>query len=480
MKRFRLAVLAGALCAGMVLTAAENKNDARTPTARDAAASPTTHKANEMIGSSVQTKDGEKLGTIRDFAFALPSGDLAYVIVASGGILGLGAEYHAVPPKAFSHETQNPKVLALDTTKEKWDAAPKFKKDQLPNLNAHREQLDKYFEGSKDAKAEVKIGDAKAEVKVKTPDIRAGGSESMKGAALYLATDVIGKPVVAKNNDDVGKVSDLMVDMRSPSIAFAIISTGTLLKPTDTRYAVATKNLSLGSEKGKVVLNTDRATLEKSERFDPNEWRKNQTSAGYFKYEETDAKAELAIDDTKKTDADATTISSNTGASALSLAKEGNRYVGEQAKDKVVQIRSERSVNGLKPSVWYVVFYDSTAALKATEVKFIDGRMTDVKRPLRLLEATSDKSEPLDRSKIKLDSDDALQAALKEPALQNVKPSSSEMRLERGQAGMPIWKVQLWGTKADDSKDDVSLGTVTLSAEDGKTIRSELKTDKVD
>ena len=85
----------------------------------------------------------------------------------------------------------------------------------------------------------------------------------MKGAALYLATDVIGKPVVAKNNDDVGKVSDLMVDMRSPSIAFAIISTGTLLKPTDTRYAVATKNLSLGSEKGKVVLNTDRATLEK-------------------------------------------------------------------------------------------------------------------------------------------------------------------------------------------------------------------------
>ena len=98
-----------------------------------------------------------------------------------------------------------------------------------------------------------------------------------------------------------------------------------------------------------------------------------------------------------------------------------------------------------------------------------------------MLEATSDRSQqPLDRSKIKLDSDDALQAALKEPALQNVKPSSSEMRLERGEASAPIWKVQLWGTKADDSKDDVNLGTVTLSAEDGKTIRSELKTDKID
>jgi len=480
MKRFKIAVLTGALCAGVALTAAENKSDSRTPNARDAAASPTTHRANDMIGSSVQTKSGDKLGTVRDFAFALPSGDLAYVIVASGGILGLGAEYHAVPPKAFSHETQNPKALTLDTTKEKWDAAPKFKKDQLPNLNAHREQLDKYFEGSNDAKAEVKIGDAKAELKVKTPDIRAGASESMKAAALHLATDVIGKPVVAKDNEDVGKVSDLLVDMRAPSVAFAIISTGTLLKPADTRYAIATKNLSLGSEKGKVVLNANRAILNNLERFDANEWRKNKTSAGYFKYEETDAKTELAIDDTKKNDADATVNSSTDSASALSLVKEGNRYVGEQAKDKIVQIRSERSVNGLKPSVWYVVFYDPTAALKATEVKFMNGKMTDVKRPLRLLEVTSDKSEPLDRNKIKLDSDDALQAALKEPALQNSKPSSSEMRLERGEAGAPIWKVQLWGAKADGSKDDVSLGTVTLSAEDGKTIRSDLKTDKVD
>ena len=463
----------------MALAAAEDKGAARAPSAQETAASPTTHKANDMIGSSVQTKSGDKLGTVRDFAFALPSGDLAYVIVASGGILGLGAEYHAVPPRAFSHEIQNPKVLTLDTTKEKWGAAPRFKKDQLPNLNAHREQLDTYFDRSNDAKAEAKIGDAKAELKVKTPDIRAGGSESMKGAPLHLATDAIGKPVVAKNNDDVGKVSDLLVDMRAPSIAFAIISTGTLLKPADTRYAIATKNLSLGSEKSKVVLNADRATLENAERFDPNEWRKNKTSAGYFKYEETDAKAELAIDD-KKNDANATLASSTDGASALSLVKEGNRYVGEQAKDKIVQIRSERSINGLKPNVWYVVFYDATAALKATEVKFTNGKMTDVKRPLRLLEATSDKSEPLDRSKIKLDSDDALQAALKEPALQNAKPSSSEMRLERGEGGAPIWKVQLWGAKADDSKDDASLGTVTLSAEDGKTIKSDLKTGKID
>ena len=41
--------------------------------------------------------------------------------------------------------------------------------------------------------------------------------------------------------------------------------------------------------------------------------------------------------------------------SAYDLIKEGNRYVGEQSKDKVVQIRSEKSIGGLTPTVWFVV-----------------------------------------------------------------------------------------------------------------------------
>src|SRR4051812_20699867 len=45
---------------------------------------------------------------------------------------------------------------------------------------------------------------------------------------------------------------------------------------------------------------------------------------------------------------------------AFELAKEANRYVGEQAKDKIVQIRSEKSVGSMSPNIWYVVIYDPT------------------------------------------------------------------------------------------------------------------------
>ena len=36
---------------------------------------------------------------------------------------------------------------------------------------------------------------------------------------------------------------------------------------------------------------------------------------------------------------------------AFELIKEGNRYVGEESKDKVVQIRSEKSVGSLTPII---------------------------------------------------------------------------------------------------------------------------------
>jgi hypothetical protein len=39
---------------------------------------------------------------------------------------------------------------------------------------------------------------------------------------------------------------------------------------------------------------------------------------------------------------------------AFQLIKEGNKHVGEDAKDKVAQIRSEKSIGGLVPSIWYV------------------------------------------------------------------------------------------------------------------------------
>ena len=173
---------------------------------------------------------------------------------------------------------------------------------------------------------------------------------------------------------------------------------------------------------------------------------------------------------------------------AFGLIKEGNRYVGEQSKDRVVQIRSEKSVGTLTPNIWFVVFYDPTASLKSTEVKFGAGQMLTVKRPMRLLEPVTGGDLPLDRDKLKIDSPEAIQIALKQPMLEHLKITATRLTLDRvgegvlGHAGpgQGVWKVRLWASKLRDPARDAEIGEVWVSALDGQVVKNDLKINRVD
>ena len=173
---------------------------------------------------------------------------------------------------------------------------------------------------------------------------------------------------------------------------------------------------------------------------------------------------------------------------ALELAKEGNRYVGEQSKDKVVAIHSEKSVGSTTPQIWFIVYYDPTAALKATEVKFGAGKMMDVKRPFRLLEPISGEDKQINRAKLKVDSDKTIKAALAEPLLEKLKVTATQVWLKRAAGSFageandndPVWRVRIWAQKLRHPGDDADVGEVFIAAETGKVIKSDLHINRVD
>jgi hypothetical protein len=173
---------------------------------------------------------------------------------------------------------------------------------------------------------------------------------------------------------------------------------------------------------------------------------------------------------------------------AFELIKEANRYVGEQAKDKVVQVRSEKSIGSLTPNIWYVVLFDPTATMKAQEVKFGAGKMLEVKRPFRLLEPAYGGDKQMDKEKLKVDSDAAIKTAMEEPLLKNLKISATRLKLEQsndtalgtGNTGQGIWKVTLWAAKLRDPSRDADIGEVWVSAMDGKVVKTDLHINRVD
>ena len=169
---------------------------------------------------------------------------------------------------------------------------------------------------------------------------------------------------------------------------------------------------------------------------------------------------------------------------AFDLIKEGNRHVGEDAKDRVVQIRSEKSVGSLTPNIWFVVYYDPDATALATEVKFGAGKKLTVKRPSRLLEPITGGHRQLNREKMKVDSDKVIEIAKKEPLLSNLTLTSTQLWLERNswsaEENLPVWKIRLWAAKLRNPSTAVDIGELHISAEDGKVLKNDLHINRVD
>ena len=170
---------------------------------------------------------------------------------------------------------------------------------------------------------------------------------------------------------------------------------------------------------------------------------------------------------------------------AFELIRLGNDHVGKEAQNRVVQIRSERSVAGLTPAVWYVTYYDPDATFKATEVKFGAGQKLDVKRPARVWDRIDGTDAALDLQRMKVDSDRALQIALKQPLLEKLTLKASKLVLDRaGNAGqgdnsLPAWRVDLWAAKLSNPDRMTHVGHIILSAADGKVLVTDLNIGRV-
>jgi hypothetical protein len=162
---------------------------------------------------------------------------------------------------------------------------------------------------------------------------------------------------------------------------------------------------------------------------------------------------------------------------AFELVKRGDPYVGMQSKDKVLQIRSEKSVASLTPNIWHVVYYDPDAPLKQVDVKFGAGKEMNVSRGWRPFQLPAKESDVLERSKLRVDSDKALKLATEQPLLKGLTIKASKLTLDHSDAG-PVWKVQLWAAKLKNPEKEADIGMVVLSATDGSVVKNDLHPNK--
>lgn len=220
-------------------------------------------KASQLKGEKVEDTDGQKVGVVHNLIVDTRSGQLRYLVIASGGILGVGSTLRVAPSQIMSAATTKRETLFINTTLARLKAAPAFKPSQLATLAVpgRAQQIARYYR--------------EPEVRMSVPGLplraTARGRSARANAppdALSLASDLLGKEVVDRQNERIGQIVDLLVDFGEHRPTFAIISTRKLLS-RGREYAISLKLLGSGKP---LVLNAVANTLQGAPLFNRQVW----------------------------------------------------------------------------------------------------------------------------------------------------------------------------------------------------------------
>jgi sporulation protein YlmC with PRC-barrel domain len=81
-----------------------------------------------------------------------------------------------------------------------------------------------------------------------------------------------GDKVVNLQDEDLGKIEDLMIDLERGRIAYAVLSFGGFLGMGDKLFAIPWDALTVDTGNKRLVLNVDKELLKRAPGFDKNHW----------------------------------------------------------------------------------------------------------------------------------------------------------------------------------------------------------------
>jgi sporulation protein YlmC with PRC-barrel domain len=99
------------------------------------------------------------------------------------------------------------------------------------------------------------------------PNVRRGPGPEMMGAATLVGNDVSNH-----KGEHLGDIKEIMLDMRSGRVAYAVLSFGGFLGMGEKLFAVPWNALILDTKNKRFVLNVEKERLKDAPGFDKAHW----------------------------------------------------------------------------------------------------------------------------------------------------------------------------------------------------------------
>lgn len=209
-------------------------------------------KADKLIGKTVYGSDNQKIGKLDNAIIDLESGRILYAVISTGTIAG---KDYAVPASVFTESTGE--SLHLNIDKAKLEGAPQFTKDiDKPDQWGQASFVDKVYDY---------FG--------QTPWWK-GNTAANVGSFhnVHKAKDVIGMKIKDVSNNELGKVENVMLDLKAGRVTFVVMSPDSSLNLGNNFFALPPNALTLSSDQKNLVTDLNRDKLASAPQFSKNEW----------------------------------------------------------------------------------------------------------------------------------------------------------------------------------------------------------------
>lgn len=200
--------------------------------------------ATELIGSEVKNQNKEKVGEISDLIIDGEKGNVPFAVVDFAGALEFENELFAIPLKAFKHDHEGGTcVLNIEMMKES------------PG-EEEKQQWTEVQEDEPSAPDKEMIGD----YWVEAPSNQEGQPEHRSHA--LSANKILGAQIYNKQGEEVGTLSNLILDLEKNAITSTVFGTGGVLGIGEEKHLLPWKSFSHNREKGQLTADITKEKIE--------------------------------------------------------------------------------------------------------------------------------------------------------------------------------------------------------------------------
>jgi len=202
-------------------------------------------RAANLFGRELVSSDNQKIGKVENVLVDLPAERVMYVLVHTDQ-----GSYIALPPPVVG--SSSGQTVRVNATRQKVFSTPKLSQDQL-NQASGLAQVYQHFG-------------------VPLYWQSGGGSNPTYFKSVHKLNELIGMRVQDPNSKVLGKVSNVVVDMATARLLYAVVQPDSSLNLGNNLYPVPSDALHLTSDSKALTMDSDPQKLAAGPHFASSQW----------------------------------------------------------------------------------------------------------------------------------------------------------------------------------------------------------------